>query len=307
MEIKAIFIDIDGTLLNSQLAIAEETKACLLTFQKAGGKVILSSARPYVGMKKYGDELELAKYGGYYSAFNGGQIVHAATLESINVSSFTKLDVTVIAEEIARLEAQIQEKAIKESPVKLQNEELTIEAARSIHSIINKTILNIMTYNGAQLIAKYQEIYALIEMFVNGMSIKIEENFGETFDFEPVKFLISGDPTLIAEVYPLLHESLGESYDVVTSDPFFLEITPQNVNKGNSLRTLAKALDIPVSETAAFGDSHNDISMLEVAGVGIAMANASTEIKEMADYTTKSNDENGIAEFLNRHCSFFEN
>ena len=73
---------------------------------------------------------------------------------------------------------------------------------------------------------------------------------------------------------------------------------PQNAGKIQAIRELAKLLNIPLSEIAAFGDDKNDIEMLKMCGTGVAVANAVSDVKDAADSITLSNDENGVAEWI---------
>lgn len=299
MKIKAAFIDIDGTLLNSHFEIDRETRNCLLAFQKAGGRIILSSARPYVGMKKYGEELELSKHGGCYSAFNGGQIVDAATLETIYEKTFSTEDIKNVFDTVQQLENEAQGNELSVLQKSYQGENcLTRELAWAVHEAIDKSSLNIITYRGNELLAMRQEVYAVAEMLVNQMALSVQRDFLGAMDFLPAKFLVSGNPILIQKVYPLIKEKLNIRCDVVTSDPFFIEITPAEINKGSSMETLVGTWGIPLEAVAAFGDSENDISMLQKAGIGVAMGNAPDAVKRSAKFITGSNDDNGIARFL---------
>ena len=76
---------------------------------------------------------------------------------------------------------------------------------------------------------------------------------------------------------------------------------PKGLSKGNSLLEIAKLYDIDQADIISFGDEMNDFTMIEVAGVGVAMANAVDEIKEIADYVTLSNDEDGIGDYLEKY------
>lgn len=84
------------------------------------------------------------------------------------------------------------------------------------------------------------------------------------------------------------------------SEPFFLEIMPKGVDKGEALAKLAESLDIDQSETMAFGDQANDLSMIKWAGCGVAMGNAIDDLKDNAQYVTASNDDEGIAKALEK-------
>ena len=75
---------------------------------------------------------------------------------------------------------------------------------------------------------------------------------------------------------------------------------PKGIGKGESLLEIAKYYDIPIEDTIAFGDEENDLTMIEAAGIGVAMGNAIDLVKEAADYITLSNDEDGIADYLEK-------
>lgn len=82
-DIKMLVLDIDGTLTNSRKEITEETKRAIHMIQERGHKVMLASGRPTPGMKRYAEELELEKYGGYLLSFNGGRIINSRTGEIV--------------------------------------------------------------------------------------------------------------------------------------------------------------------------------------------------------------------------------
>lgn len=85
---------------------------------------------------------------------------------------------------------------------------------------------------------------------------------------------------------------------VTSSVPNNIEVNIAEANKGNALRVLCEHLHIDLAEAAAFGDGTNDMTMIRMAGVGVAMGNAVPQLKEQADYVTLSNDEDGVAVFL---------
>ena len=80
-----------------------------------------------------------------------------------------------------------------------------------------------------------------------------------------------------------------------------MEITSAQADKGQALRTLCDHLGITMAQTIAFGDGGNDVNMLQMAGVGVAMGNASDAVKAFAGYATLSNEEDGVADFLEKH------
>ena len=83
--------------------------------------------------------------------------------------------------------------------------------------------------------------------------------------------------------------------------PFYFEITAKDIDKAKALETVLKPLNIKQDEIIAFGDGHNDISIIKYAGIGVAMENAVPDLKEIADEITLSNNQDGIAETLIKH------
>ena len=83
--------------------------------------------------------------------------------------------------------------------------------------------------------------------------------------------------------------------------PMNLEINAAGVNKGKAMIELGKLLGIPREEIMAFGDGNNDLKMLKEVGMGVAMENAIPSVKEAADYVALSNDEEGVAKFIEKY------
>lgn len=83
-------------------------------------------------------------------------------------------------------------------------------------------------------------------------------------------------------------------------EEIWFSIISSNSSKGNSLKILAKYLNIPIKNTIAIGNDNNDISMIDIAGIGVAVENSTDELKEHADYITTSNDNDGVANYLNK-------
>ena len=85
------------------------------------------------------------------------------------------------------------------------------------------------------------------------------------------------------------------------SEPFYIELMPLGIDKAVSLGRLSAMVGLGRENVIACGDGFNDISMVEYAGLGVAMANAQDELKEVADYVTYSNDEDGVAYIIEKY------
>ncbi len=95
-----------------------------------------------------------------------------------------------------------------------------------------------------------------------------------------------------------LVERLGDKMDIFRSAPFFLELVPKGIDKAQSLSSLLAKINLTPADMIAFGDGYNDLSMLKLAGMGVAMENAAPEVRADADYVTLSNEEDGVAAAL---------
>ena len=96
-----------------------------------------------------------------------------------------------------------------------------------------------------------------------------------------------------------LQAELAEHLSVMRSKPFFLEFTELGVTKGTSLAFLIEKLGITREEVIAIGDSYNDVAMIEFAGLGVAMGNAPDDVKELANFVTDTNNNDGVAKVIN--------
>ena len=108
------------------------------------------------------------------------------------------------------------------------------------------------------------------------------------------KMLVPGDPEILEELMPRLQNQYHGLLNIYRSEPHFLEIMPRNIDKAYSLHRLLSSLGLSAEQMICCGDGYNDVSMIEYAGLGVAMANAQTVVKESADFITRSNDDDGI-------------
>ena len=99
---------------------------------------------------------------------------------------------------------------------------------------------------------------------------------------------------------PRLKEEYHSLLNIYRSEPYFLEIMPQNIDKAHSLQKLLSSIGLTADEMICCGDGYNDLSMIEYAGLGVAMENAQPVIKDAANFVTRSNDEDGILYVIDR-------
>ena len=262
---KLIAMDLDGTLNNDEKVITSRTREALMMAQKRGIRLALASARPSPGLFKERDILELQNYGGILMSYNGGRITEAST-----------------------------GRVLFETAMDLEE---TRRCLRFLESLPVTPILD----DGVRFYVTDPEGYKVpYECQNNRMACEKVENLADFLNFAPIKILMSVEPEILPEVQERIRAFLPESLTVVQTAPFYLEIIPKRINKGQGLRDVCDALGISVTETISFGDAANDIPMLLEAGVGVAMGNASEAVKAAADLVTATNNCDGIADALEK-------
>ena len=142
--------------------------------------------------------------------------------------------------------------------------------------------------------------YVQHEAFLNRMDSITVPDFLSVINFPVPKCLIVGDPEPLALLEEKMKKELDGQMNVFRSEPFFLELVPNGIDKAGSLSVLLDKLNMRREELVAVGDGFNDLSMIKFAGLGVAMANAQDIVKESADYITLSNEEDGVASVVER-------
>ena len=264
MKYKAIALDMDGTLLNAKHKLTPETRDVLIQAQEAGVKVILASGRPNFGMMEVAKELRLEDYCGIISSFNGGKLIDTKTNEVIYENS------------------------------------LTAEDCHDIYDFSKECKIGLIAYDGDEIITEDYDEYIDFEFTACKKPAVKTPNFKKAITGPSTKCLVTGKPEHIIEVEKKFQAKFGDRFSMLRSMPFFLEITRKNVNKGATLEKVAESLNIDMTEIIACGDGHNDFEMIRRAGLGVAMANAGDDIKQVADYITTSNNEEGVAKVVKK-------
>lgn len=277
MDLKAIVLDIDGTLLNDEKVITQRTKDKLMLAQKQGIKVVLASGRPTRGILPLAKELELDRYEGFLVSYNGSQVYD------------------VKKEEI------LFEQAL--SPA-LANEILDFLSAWDVAPMID--IEEYMYVKDAYFDIKYElttGAKSIVQYEVRGGNFKVCEvdNFKEIVKNPVNKILVGGNPSYLKKHFDEMQAPFKDTTTTAFSAPFYFEYTDRGVDKASALEEIFPRMGISAEDAMAFGDSQNDRSLIQYAGLGVAMGNAVPEILELADATTTTNNEEGIAVFLDRY------
>lgn len=157
----------------------------------------------------------------------------------------------------------------------------------------------ILTYTKDEILVYNKNEYAQIESDLVGMPIREVDNFKD-LDLQSVPKAMFVDKPEKVKILQEKYANL-EGLNVAISKPFFLEFVKAGVDKGQSLIRLGKIVDASVEEIIAFGDSYNDISMLEVAGTSVSMENAVAAVKEICNASTDTNNNDGVAKYIKEH------
>ena len=261
MKYKMLVLDVDGTLLNDNKEVSKRTLATLRKVQQMGVRIMLASGRPTYGLLGLAKMLELDTYNGYVMAYNGGQVIRAADGEVI-------FERRINPELIPYLEKKA-----------------------------DKNGFGILTYNEDCIVTNMPDNpHIKAEAELNGMKIVYEEHFSIAIDFIPCKcMLVSDDEEALVGLENHWKRRLDGVLDVFRSEPFFLEVVGCRVNKANTLAAVMEMEGIKTDDIVVFGDGVADVTMLQLASLGIAMGNAPGSVKRCADYITLSNNEDGVA------------
>lgn len=264
MAYEILVLDIDGTLTNGKKEITKPTLEAIIDLQENGQKVALASGRPTPGVIPLAKELKLDQYGGYILSYNGAKVMNAKTQEVI------------------------------------YNAVLPKELIPEIYQAAVEYKIGIITYeNNDVIVGNGFDEYNQYEARINKIPMKEVDNFVEYITFDINKCLLTGEPDYMAAVEEKMKERFSQ-LNIYRSEPYFLEVMPQNIDKAYSLGKLLKHIGLTRKQMICCGDGFNDLSMIQYAGLGVAMANAQEVVKEAADYITLSNEEDGVVHVIQK-------
>lgn len=267
-QVRVIAMDLDGTLLRTDKTIGERTKKALMRAQERGIRLVLASGRHFRGVFGFAQELELRKYGGFIIGINGGQVYDCKNEKMVS-------------------EIFMDDSLMREY----------IDAWKS--RLCPADSVGIMAYTDGVLFSQDPEAHKVRSAAEhNHLELRVPEQFPEDIDRSALKVIVAGKAEIIQPIRRELEKEFEGRIYLTHSSPDFIEAMPYGMDKGRGIRILCEHLGFGADRVAAFGDGDNDVPMLETAGAGVAMGNAEKHVLELADYVTGTNDEEGIAEFL---------
>lgn len=260
---KGVFIDIDGTLIRSDHSLSQITIGVIQRVKQMGIKVVLVSARPLHGI------LSISKQIGFSDV----------PIASLN-GSYIALDELVLYNKI--IEVQLLSQLYN----KLKNYNVSIIYYQQMKWFAEAE--NRYTINEQ----KITEIPLIIASFNDLLNMWKKDNTG------PNKLLVVGEPGQIKIIQEDLRPSFDHMLNMYTSKPIYLEVMDIEASKTYAVQFFMEKYNFKREEVIAIGDNFNDKEMIEFAGVGIAMGNAPDEVKNVADYVTDTNNNDGVAKAL---------
>ena len=271
---KILFTDLDGTLLDDNKDISAEDMSAVRRMIAAGHKFVMTTGRPLTSVKKLASRYGFLEAGFYLVSFNGGLIYDCESQEAI----------------LTRY--------------------IPVEEVKAIMDAAHACGMHAHTYSGDLVVSEYEteqlKTYCRLMQMDYVVVKDIREYYGQFIN------VVIKPPIKVNIITPFDHSSLesfraemrkttaGKLFDVF-SKPEMLEFSHMKSNKGDAVRFMADFYKVPMADTIAVGDEENDCPMIEAAGVGVAMANASTVVRNVADYVTeRDNNHSGIAEVIEK-------
>jgi Cof subfamily protein (haloacid dehalogenase superfamily) len=262
--VKLVAIDLDDTLLDSGLKIADNCLQAINEVQQQGILVTLATGRMYRSALPYARQL--------------------------------KVDVPLITYQGGLVKNSRSEEIIYYRP-------LPAKPAMEVIQFFRDNGVHYHTYRDDNLIMEMLTEEGRYYESLSGIKAEIVDDLVPIAGSgDAMKIMaVTEDKKHLLTMERELKDRYGETLNITRSKPFFLEVMAREANKADALRVVAAHYHIDRNEVMAIGDSYNDIEMLEWAGVGVAMGNAWEVVKEAADHVTRSNDEDGVAEALRRY------
>ena len=260
-DIKCCVFDLDGTLLTNSGRISDGSLQAFARLRNKGIYPVIATGRTDLQIFEYIDILNI---NGPVITCNGGYIKNIRSGEEISSKTFDAHDVKQLVDYCSENGC----------------DHLLYHKDYIYHSVGSARIMKFVNYNKT---AKPEHRVPIREIG----TVPDDVLFNDT-----LKVLIIGDDSRRLEVTEKFNKD--KIFTAVMSGDGLIDIMPGHTTKGEGVKTLADALGIKLSQVAVFGDNYNDESMFRVAGLPIAMGNAEQDIKALAKFVTRTNDEEGI-------------
>lgn len=285
---KLVAIDLDGTLLNSYGEVSNENKQAIKNAINKGVEVVLSSGRIGDSVESIAHDLSANNY---YISGNGSMLYNMQE-DKIEYENFIEkekmLKLIKICEENSIYYSIYTENMVITKSLKYNVAFYNYENSKKAFD--KRTNINIV-----------QNIYEYVKNLKNNKFLKITICDDSEIIFSRIidKFKKINNIDVL-DVAHMSRKIIKEGTEEVPVEYYYTEITNKNVDKWTAIEILIKKLNIKREEVIAIGDNMNDKLMIKNAGIGVAMGQANPKIKEIADFITQDNNNNGVANILNK-------
>jgi len=260
-KISLVVADVDGTLVTEEKVLTSRAAAATKALQTAGIAFAITSGRPPRGMSMLVDPLALQTP---IAGFNGGIFVNPS--------------MTI-----------------------LEQHALTADAAKCATDVMLQNNLDVWVYSGNDwFIRNLHAPHVAREQWTVKFAPTVVGSFEAVLTNATKIVGVSDDYDLVARCERNAREALGANASAARSQPYYLDVTHPDANKGMVVTTLSKLLSIPTDEIATIGDMPNDVLMFRKGGLSIAMGNASPEVQAQANRVTDSYEDEGFAKAIER-------
>lgn len=254
--IRLVIADVDGTLVTSDKVLTPRSLEAVRQLREAGIAFSITSGRPPLGMKMLIDALALTEP---IAAFNGGVLVHPNL--SVIAESFVPADI-----------------------------------ATRVLETIERHGLDCWVYTEREWLVRDRDApHVAREQWTVKFAPTVVADFRSHLERVAKMVGISDDYAAVASCESDVQRACGNHVSAARSQPYYLDVTHPDANKGHVVTVLSEALSIPVAQIATIGDMPNDVLMFQKSGLSIAMGNASPEVQRQAQCVTTSNEAEGFA------------
>ncbi len=260
-KISLVLADVDGTLVTEQKVLTERAQAAVHRLREKGIRFAITSGRPPVGMAMLFEPLKIDTP---IAGFNGGLVVRS--------------DLTII-----------DQKTVPSD-----------DAVRSIE-LIRAQGLDVWVYRGNDwLVARADAPHVAHEAWTVGFEPKIVADVAAQLDHVSKVVGVSDNVEQVERCEAVVRTALGQQATANRSQPYYLDVTNKDANKGAVVAFLSQHLGVPVAEIATIGDQPTDVPMFKRSGLSIAMGNAPDQVKAEASVVTTSFNDEGFAKAMER-------
>ena len=285
---KLVAIDLDGTLLNSYGEVSNENKHAIKNAINKGVEVVLSSGRIGDSVESIAHDLSANNY---YISGNGSMLYNMQE-DKIEYENFIE------KEKMLKLIKICEENSIYYS---IYTENMVITKSLKYNVVFYNYENSKKAFDKRTNINIVQNIYEYVKNLKNNKFLKITICDDSEIIFSRIidKFKKINNIDVL-DVAHMSRKIIKEGTEEVPVEYYYTEITNKNVDKWTAIEILIKKLNIKREEVIAIGDNMNDKLMIKNAGIGVAMGQANPKIKEIADFITQDNNNNGVANILNK-------